>query len=698
MSDAQVVQLLAEVASLRERLWEAKDSLRAIRAGEVDALVFPTAGGEQVFVLRSGDEPYRVLVEHLQEGAIIAGAHGDILYCNQQFGALLGLPLHRLIGSSLLHYVAPQDQGLAAGLLTNGRHTVQRAEVSLLGDGGTPWPVQLSVAPYDSEGARALCIVATDLSEQGRWETLVADERLARSILEHVAEAVVVCGPDGRILRANQEANRLAGIPVVGAPLPEAFPLQFPGVLQGTQELLIAALAGRRLTMVEAVLSTDGGKFQALLVSSGPLYDAASAVVGVVVTMVNITERKVVEERLRQLQRLETVGRLAGGVAHEVNNQMTVVLGFADMLFMNPRLPPGVREDVQQIHQAALRSAGITAQLLAFSRKQVLRPQVLDLNVVVRDFERVLVQMLGPKKIHLQLGLSTHPAIVLADRGQLEQLLLNLVCNARDATPDGGRITVEIGETLLASDAFRPQDVAVRAGAYIVLTVRDTGCGMSPDILAHIFEPFFTTKRIGEGTGLGLSTVYGIVKQSNGYVWVASEVGKGATFQVYLPSPGGRQPLDTPGEPPATACQHGTVLIVDDEAGVRAMMSRALTEAGFVVLEAADGEEAIDVLRGRAEAPDAVITDVVMERMDGKELARRIADEFPGVPVLFTSGSTDHEIAHLGSLGQDHPFMQKPFSPIDLVHGVRALISERLSPLDGTSCEGEEGEARSASG
>ena len=679
MSEAQVAQLLAEVASLRDRLWEAKDSLRAIRAGEVDALVLPTAAGEQVFVLRSVDEPYRVLVEHLQEGAIIASARGEILYCNHQLGALLGLPLQRLVGSQLLQYVAPQDHELAAGLLTNGRHTTQRAEVALLDAEGTSRPVQLSVAPYDSEGAGALCIVATDLSEQRRGEALVADERLARSILEHVAEAVVVCGPDGRVLRANQEANRLAGIPVVGAPLPEAFPLEFPGALQGTQELLTAALGGRRLTMVEANLSTDGGKPQALLVSCGPLYDAASAVVGVVVTMVNITERKVVEERLRQLQRLETVGRLAGGVAHEVNNQMQVVLGFADMLSRDPQLPPGPRGDVKQIHRAAVRSAAITAQLLAFGRKQLLQPQVLDLNVVVQDFKPTLVQMLGPKNIHLELGLSTGPAMVLADRGQLEQMLLNLVCNARDATPDDGRIAVDIGETVLTSDAFRSQEVAVRAGAYIVLTVRDTGCGMSPEILAHIFEPFFTTKRTGEGTGLGLSTVYGIVKQSNGYVWATSEVGKGATFQVYLPASGGPQPLDTPGERPTTAYRHDTVLIVDDEAGVRAMIGRALGEAGFVVLEAADGYEAIDLLRGRTEAPDAVITDVVMEGMDGKELARRIADGFPGIPILFMSGSTDHDIAHLDSRDQDHPFMQKPFSAMDLVHRVRALIGERLS-------------------
>jgi two-component system cell cycle sensor histidine kinase/response regulator CckA len=683
MSETEVMELRAEIASLRARLWEAEDSLQAIRAGEVDALIFPTDGGEQVFVLRSADEPYRVLVEHLQEGAIIASARGEILYCNQQLGALVGLPLERLIGSLFLRYVAPEDQELAAGLLTNGRRTAQRAELSLVNAGGAARPVQLSVAPYDSAGAGALCIVATDLSEQRRGETLVADERLARSILEHVAEAVAVCGPDGRVLRANQEANRLAGSPVVGAPFPEVFPLQFPAVLQSAQELLRTALRGERLTMVEAVLPTRAGRPLTLLVSCGPLQDATPTVAGVVVTMVNITERKTVEERLRQSQRLESVGRLAGGVAHEVNNQMTVVLGFADILSSDATLPRGAREDIRQIHRAAVRSAAITAQLLAFSRKQILLPQVLDLNVVIRDFEPVLVQTLGPKNLHLELGLSGTPVVVLGDRGQLEQVLLNLVRNARDATPEGGKITVETGETVLDSDAFRAQEVAPRPGPYVVLTVRDTGCGMLPDVLAHIFEPFFTTKRTGEGTGLGLSTVYGIVKQSNGYVWASSEAGRGTTFEVYLPSSGAPQRPDAPAELPAAACRHDAVLIVDDEPGVRAMMSRALCDAGFVVMEAADGHEAIDLLQRRPEPPDAVITDMIMEGMTGKELARRIANEFPEIPVLFTSGSTDYDIAHLGSLDQDHRFLQKPFSAVDLVHRVRALIKDRVTRVDG---------------
>ena len=336
-----------------------------------------------------------------------------------------------------------------------------------------------------------------------------------------------------------------------------------------------------------------------------------------------------------------------------------------------------------RFYRAAVRSAAITAQLLAFSRKQIFLAQVLDLNVVIRDFEPVLMQTLRPKNIDLELGLSGSPAVVLADRGQLEQVLLNLVRNARDATPDGGKISVETGETVLDSNAFRAHEVSVRAGTYVALTVRDTGCGMSPDVLAHIFEPFFTTKGTGEGTGLGLSTVYGIVKQSNGYVWASSEPGRGTAFQVYLPSSRAPQGPDTPAELPAAAGRQHTVLIVDDEPGIRAMMGRALSEAGFAVVEAADGREAIDLLRRRPDPPDAVITDMVMEGMDGQELARRIADDFPGMPILFVSGTTDHDIAYLGLLDRDHRFLQKPFSAIDLVHEVHALINERLARIHG---------------
>jgi PAS domain S-box-containing protein len=526
-----------------------------------------------------------------------------------------------------------------------------------------------------------LCIVVTDLGDQRRREALVADERLARSILEHVAEAVVVCGLDGVVTRANQEARRLAGDRIIGAPFAEAFPLQVPGPFRNAGELLAATLSGDRYTMVEAVLPTDSGKPHELLVSGGPLYDA-TAVAGGVITMVNITERKAAEERVGQLQRLDSVGRLAGGVAHEVNNQMTVVLGFADMLSRNPALPPRAQADVKQIQRAAVRSAVITGQLLAFGRKQILRPQVLDVNEVVRDFEPVLSQALGPA-IRLEMALSAGSLVVLCDRVQLEQVLLNLVRNARDAMSHEGKVTVETHQTLLDADSFHPHEVAVRPGSYVVLAVRDTGCGMTREVLDRVFEPFFTTKQSGQGTGLGLSTVYGIVKQSGGYVWPASEPGNGTTITVYLPCSNAPVRLDSPSEHPAAIRYSETVLVVDDEPGVLAMMSQALTDSGFTVIEATDGYEALTALRSGTEPPHAVVTDLVMQGMDGRELARRIADEFLRVPMLFTSGFASDDVVGRGLLDPGQPFLQKPFSPADLVLRVRTLIDDHSSRVAG---------------
>jgi two-component system cell cycle sensor histidine kinase/response regulator CckA len=651
--------------------------LQAIRAGEVDALVFPTTEGERVFVLRDTDEPYRVLVEQLQEGAIIASPDGDILYCNQRFADLLDRPLELVIGSPLLDHISPEDHDLVSDLLVPGRPAAHRAEIDLLNESSTARPVQLSVAPYAVDGAAALCIVVTDLSDQRRREALVADERLARSILEHVAEAVVVCDLNGVVTRANQEARRLGGERIIGFAFAEAFPLHFSGPCQDAAELLAGTLRGDRYTMVEAVLPSDSGKPHQILVSGGPLYDA-TAVAGAVISMVNITEHKAAEERLRQLQRLDSVGRLAGGVAHEVNNQMTVVLGFADMISRNPDLPQRVQGDMKQIQRAAVRSAAITAQLLAFGRKQILRPQVLDVNEVVRGFEPVLSQTLGAD-IRLHMALSADSLMVLCDRGQLEQVLLNLVRNARDAISHSGLVTVESRHTLLDADAFEPHNVAVRAGSYVVLAVHDSGCGMPPDVLPRVFEPFFTTKQSGQGTGLGLSSVYGIVKQSGGYVWVSSEPGKGTVVTVYLPRSNAPPRLDTPTELPAAQRHSETILVVDDEQGVLAMMSQALTDSGFTVIQTADGYEALTALRSRTEPPHAVVTDLVMQGMDGRELARRMGDEFPGIPILFTSGFASDDVVGRGLLDPGQPFLQKPFLPTDLVLRVRTLIDDYSS-------------------
>ncbi len=389
----------------------------------------------------------------------------------------------------------------------------------------------------------------------------------------------------------------------------------------------------------------------------------------------DVTERRASEERLRQSHRMESVGRLAGGVAHETNNQMSVVLGAAAFVLGRSDVPEAVRADVEHIRKAAERTSSVTAQLLAFSRRQILRPVVLELNALVKSWDTVLRRVMGEDcTVLLRPGEGVAP--IRADPGQLEQVLLNLALNARDAMPRGGTLTVEtFAAELTGAYAKRRPGVAIQSGSYVVLAVSDSGHGMDRDTLGHVFEPFFTTKGVGHGTGLGLSTVYGIVKQSDGYVWAYSEPGRGSTFKVYLPATGKDAPSPAPPAPsPLRAGRGESVLLVEDDEGVRRMTRRALEEGGYRVLEAANGLDALGLLTSTSGRIGLVLTDVVMPEMSGRDLADRIAELRPGTPVLFTSGYTDGEIVRRGLLHPEAAFIQKPFGP----DAILRIVRERL--------------------
>ena len=391
------------------------------------------------------------------------------------------------------------------------------------------------------------------------------------------------------------------------------------------------------------------------------------------------TERKLIEERLRQAQRMDSVGQLAGGIAHEANNMMSVVLGCADYVLQRTDLPGPVREDVDQIWKAAQRTAGITQQLLAFSRRQVLQPQVLDLNVTVRDLEPILSRTLGEAR-GLRMHLSPTLSPVRADPGQLEQVLINLTLNARDAMRDQGRLTIETMNVVLDEAYTAGKSVeSLRPGEYAALVVSDTGQGMDRATLERVFEPFFTTKGVGEGTGLGLSTVYGIVKQSGGFIWVYSEPGLGTTFKLYFPV----MPT-TPGvmdlrEPHPTARDNETVLVAEDEPMVRAIMARTLRDCGYHVLEATDGRAALAILEVAAGQVSLIVADVVMPDLGGREMAARLAERWPDVPVLFTSGYTGMDVVRRGLLDEGREFLQKPLAPEALARKVREMVDARVA-------------------
>jgi PAS domain S-box-containing protein len=396
--------------------------------------------------------------------------------------------------------------------------------------------------------------------------------------------------------------------------------------------------------------------------------------VGILGVARDIAERKRLEKQLRQAQELEAIGRLSGGVAHDFNNILTAITGYSSILLRNLDPDDPKRSDVDEIKQAADRAATLTQQLLAFSRKQVLQLQVLDLNSVVANTEKMLQRLIG-EDIELATMLDPNLGRVKADPGRIEQVIMNLAVNARDAMPQGGKLTIESTNTVL-DDAYALRHVDVKPGHYAMLAVSDTGVGMDEETRSHLFEPFFTTKEDGKGTGLGLPTVYGIVKQSNGHIWVYSELGRGTTFKIYLPQTDeAAEPIHL--EPVTSEPARGseTILLVEDDDVVRGLASRTLTENGYSVLEAANGEEATRVCQRRGGPIQLLLTDVVLPGgMSGRDIAERVAALRPETKVLYMSGYTDNAIVHHGVMEPGIAFIGKPFTPAALLHKLRRVL------------------------
>ena len=390
----------------------------------------------------------------------------------------------------------------------------------------------------------------------------------------------------------------------------------------------------------------------------------------------DVTERRRLELQLRQSQKMDAIGQLAGGIAHDFNNLLTAILGYADLL--TNQLPPGdvLREEVAEITKAGERAASLTRQLLAFSRRQVLEPKRLDLNAIVRGIERMLRRLIG-ENIELVAALDPSLAPVRADAGQIEQVILNLVVNSRDAMLEGGKLTIETANVEL-DEAYALRHATVQPGHFVMLAVSDTGCGMDAETQSRIFEPFFTTKTKDSGTGLGLSTVYGIVKQSNGFVWTYSEVGKGTTLKVYLPrSEGAVEPTEPPSAASAAPQATETVLLVEDDPSLRKLARTILKSLGYTVLDAGAGAAALELARRHAGAIDLVLTDVVMPQMSGTDFVSALKTVRPDVAVLFMSGYTEDAIIRHNVLESKTAFLQKPFTRATLARKIREVLNAR---------------------
>jgi nitrogen-specific signal transduction histidine kinase/ActR/RegA family two-component response regulator len=401
---------------------------------------------------------------------------------------------------------------------------------------------------------------------------------------------------------------------------------------------------------------------------------------GICMLSVDITEAKRSaaalsrsEEQLRQAQKLEAIGHLAGGIAHDFNNILSVVIGYSALLLADMRPDEPLRSEIDEIHKAGLRAAELTQQLLAFSRRQVLELKVLNINQVVAANEKMLRRLLG-SDIDLAVLPATGLWRVRADRGQLEQVILNLAVNARDAMPRGGKLTIETNNVALDEEYARAHH-GVQAGQYAMIAVSDTGIGMDRETQARIFDPFFTTKGLGKGTGLGLATVFGIVKQTGGHIWVYSEPGAGAVFKIYLPRADGEEEERSSDRPLPAASRVGeTILLVEDDDHVRGVARGILRRAGYVVLEAPNGGEALLICEAHMANIDLLLTDVVLPRMSGRQLAERLAPLRPNMKVLFMSGYTSDAVLQHGVLNSDVAYLQKPFTPDSLARKVREVL------------------------
>ncbi|MBI3569362.1 MAG: PAS domain S-box protein [Gemmatimonadetes bacterium] len=917
-----VESLTAEVGELRARLAAAEELQRAIRQGDVDAVVIARSGGDVVYTLHGADRMYRQLIETMSEGALTLSASGLVLYGNLAVSRMLGRPLDRIVGTALRDYLPAGDQHALEHILISSAAAPTRLEMTLVGGDGRELPVLASFARLPAEGsALAFCVVLTDLTQQRFSARLVQDERLARSILEEAAEAIVVTDEHGFVIRANRVALGLSSALPLPRPFAEMFPLRtstpaafdLAAVLRGETVRLVDAvidrdgtdvnlivnggplrgdgailgavvtltditkrwqalqelrlseerfravfehaadvmfllevppvgtpvirdansaastllgydrteLIGRPVSMIEsrsaeldevevrrrAAIAEAGGRFELThrckdgstrqfevsvseltlgpqayalaierditdrrlaeesmarlataveqsaesivvvdlkgdiqyvnptfesltgysrteaigqnprLLKSGvhdaafyetmwatllrgeswsghlvnkkkdgtlfeeeatisPVRDGAGRTINYVAVKRDVSRELQLEREIRQSQKIEAIGQLAGGVAHDFNNILAAMLIQVELTSRLDGLPASALSGLRDIGASAERAANLTRQLLLFSRRQVMQPRALDLNVVVTSIANMLQRIIG-EETQLQINLHPHPLNTWADAGMIDQVLMNLVVNARDAMPGGGKIVISTGEAIVATEEMAARR-DVEQGRYVTLRVCDSGVGISPSQAQHIFEPFYTTKTEGKGTGLGLATAFGIAKQHKGTIFFERNEVRGTAFELLLPA--NEPTAEAAGVPEAPKPPAGgteTILLVEDEAAVRTLMVIVLESAGYRVLEASDGIDALRQFEEQAGSIDLLFTDIVMPAgVGGRELARQLQERKPSLRVILTSGySADSAGAEL-VLGARQRFLPKPSSMDEILATVRRSLDE----------------------
>jgi PAS domain S-box-containing protein len=605
---------------------------------------------------RESEQRFRAVSTNAPVGIFECDATGRLRYANQQ--------CHHLFGRATiwLDAVYPEDRA-AVGMrwrdaIQAGRDFAVECRFGA-SDGPVRWGAARVVGGFGT--------IADVTDKKVAEEALRQNLELLHAVTEGTADLIVAKDLAGRYLMANSAAAQVFGYhqsAITGRTDGELFS---PEIAQGIRAAdYDVALTGETKVYEETFASHP------YLSSKGVLRAPDQSVTGTFSISRDMTEHKALETQLRQAQKMEAVGRLAGGVAHDFNNMLTAIMSYAELLQADLPDDVAVQENLDEIRQAARRAAGLTSQLLAFSRQQVLEPRVLNANEVVTGLEKMLRRIIG-EDVDLVTKLAPTLGHVRADPGQLEQALLNLVINARDAMPGGGRLVIETAEAEL-DEEYNADHGIEGVGPYVMIAITDSGQGMDKATQARIFDPFFTTKEQGKGTGLGLSTVYGIVKQSGGFVWVYSEPGHGATFKVYLPRVDAA--VEVPVAPTTVRTTGGreTVLVVEDEEALRRVAERILIRDGYTVHAASSGEEALALAKSSPRPIDLIATDVVMPGLGGRDLVRRLLAIHPDAKVLFMSGYTDDAVLRHGIPEPGTAFLQKPFSGLALTHKIREIL------------------------
>ncbi len=637
--------------------------------------------------LRESEELFRALSTSSPLGIFMADVHGQRTYVNPRYRQIHGLSLAACLGEGWVAILHPDDRERIlnqwqAFVREGGDYSPEGRIVTA--DGRVLW-VRARGAPMIGEDGKLRGFVGTveDITERKRAEeALRHSEQRYRSLIDTARDAIFTLSVDGSLTSLNPAFEAITGWPAsdwIGKPFG---PLVHPDDLPLATQMVARVLEGETPAFYELRIRSKAGHYATGEFTVTPQMQSGN-VVGMLGIARDITERKQLEEQLHQAQKMEAIGRLAGGVAHDFNNILTAINGYSELLSRSVDENDPHHRYIEEISKAGNRAASLTSQLLAFSRKQVLQPLILDLNTIVVDIEKMLHRLIG-EDIELKTIRCENLGSVKADPGQIEQVILNLAVNARDAMPGGGMLTIETANVTLGRDGEK-QTADIKPGEYVMLAISDTGTGMTDEIKNHLFEPFFTTKPKGKGTGLGLATCFGIVKQSGGHIKVESEPGKGTVFRIYLHRVGTVVKMTPPirtSDPSLPHAKNETVLLVEDESSVRKLASLALRELGYNVLEAAGGNEALQLV-GQRRGPgiDLLLTDVVMPHMSGKELADKIRTAHPGTKVLFTSGYTDDMLGQEDVANHKAMLLQKPFTRSALAHKVREVLDGQIPPI-----------------